>query len=298
MADTEELLLGSEFVDTVNKLNQQTIQMGSGFYQLARSTNFEEKYPNAIDDFLQSDAVKTIASDAGISAAGLKPPIDIPDETITRIDNFLASADPLTMSDTDLAKLQSDIKDIINDITIPTTDELLAFINNFTKFVSAASIEDVSFSANTREIRLVSTDTSLDNFIARVGVGKLTIIAINKLLYPYITERFHIPSILQATVIGSSSLAGESSIIYTGITKQVGATGVKAGGKILITNNARDLNNLEQQKTEILWISEDLKTIQLKDALLFDISPNHVVQIYQYIDGYVLSPGEFIKIPK
>jgi hypothetical protein len=298
MAENEEELLGSEYISAKNQLFQQANQMGGGFYQLARETDFEERYPNAIDDFLKSESVAEIADKAGVGTDALKPPIDISDETISQINSILDSADPLNMTDDQLETVRSDVDDIVGNTSVPTADELTAFINAYSQFVSNASAENISFPTNTREITLVSTDTTLDNFIARTGVRKLVIIRINNLVYPFITNRFKVPSDKQADLTGVMCNEGKYSIEYTAISKVVGSTTIKPGSIILITNNAKKLENLEQQKTRLEWISEESKTIQLKDPLLFDIDTSHVVQIYQYTDNQILAPGEMIKIPQ
>jgi hypothetical protein len=298
MAENEEELLGSEYISAKNQLFQQANQMGGGFYQLARETDFEERYPNAIDDFLKSESVAEIADKAGVGIDALKPPIDISDETISQIDTILNSADPLNMTDDQLETVRSDVDDIVGNTSVPTADELTAFINAYSQFVSNASAENISFPTNTREITLVSTDTTLDNFIARTGVRKLIIIRINNLVYPFITNRYKVPSDKQADLTGIMCSEGEYSIDYTAISKVDGSTTIKPGSIILITNNAKKLENLEQQKTGLEWISEESKTIQLKDPLLFDIDSDHVVQIYQYTDNQILAPGEMIKIPQ
>lgn len=298
MAENEEELLGSEYISAKNQLFQQANQMGGGFYQLARETDFEERYPNAIDDFLKSESVAEIADKAGVGIDALKPPIDISDETISQIDNILNSADPLNMTDDQLETVRSNVNDIVDNVSVGTPDQVIAFANAYSQFVSNASVENISFPTNTREITLVSTDTTLDNFIARTGVRKLVIIRINNLVYPFITNRFKVPSDKQADLTGVTCGQGEYSIEYTAITKVVGSTTIKPGSILLITNNAKKLENLEQQKTRIEWISEASKTIQLKDPLLFDIDSNHVVQIYQYTDNQILAPGEMIKIPQ
>lgn len=296
--ENEKELLGSDLIEAQIALAEQTTQIGGGFYQLAQETDWEDRYPNAIDEFLKTDGVKKIAETAEVEPSLLKPPFEISDDTINEIDDILNSADPLTMTDAQFVSLRSDVSTIINDIDIPTSDELILFVDTTKKFVSAALSENISIPTNTREITLVSTDTSLDAFIARTNIRKLIAIRINKLVYPFITERYKIPSQLQATLSGVTGALESQTIYYTGITKEVGVTALLAGSRILITNNAKDLEKLEQQKVVVEWISEDSQTIQVVDPLLFELDDEYVVQIYQYTADEVLSPGDLIKIPK
>ena len=191
-----------------------------------------------------------------------------------------------------------DVEDIINDIEIPTADQLTLFIDSYTKFVAAAQAENISFPTNFREIDLVSTDTSIDSFLARTGIRKLVAIRINNLVYPFITERFHVPSQLQGTLVDATGSEGEKTITFSDINKNTGVTEISAGSRILITNNAKQRKDLLQQKILIEWYSEDVNLIHLGVPLLFDLDSTHVVQIYQYTIDEVLSPGETIKIPK
>ena len=294
----EKELLANDYVRVVNELAQQTTQVGGGFFQLSQQTDFEDRYPNAIDEYVKNNEVKDIADKAGVIPEDLKPPFDISDETILSITNILESADPLTMSDEELAVLRSDVDEIVNGIDIPTAEQLTTFVETFTKFVAAADSEDISFPTNFREIPLVSTDTSLDAFLSRTGVRGLVAIKINKLVYPFITERHRAPSNLQATLIGASGTEDDTIINYTGINKEISALAVYIGSTVLITNQARDILNLKQQKTVIDWISEDSQTIRVKTPLLFELDDTYVVKIYQYTEDTVLSPGDFIKIPK
>lgn len=293
----EKELLGGDYVDVINKLSQQTTQMGGGFFQLAQETDFDDRYPNAINDFVQTEAVTSIAKEAGVDQNDLKSPFSISDEDITKIDQIV-NVDPLNMSDDDLTALRASVEEIISGITIPTADELISFFDNYTKFVASASSENLSFPTNFREIELVSTDTSIDSFLARTGIRKLVAININKLVYPFITERFKIVSQKQGLVVGVTGLTGENVILYTDITKNIGVQQISATSRILITNNAKNIDDVLQQKVLIDWISEESQTIRLKSPLLFDLSSEFVVEIYQYTTDEVLSPGDIIKIPK
>ncbi len=298
MAETERELLGSDLVEAERKLAEQTTQMGGGFYQLSKDVNWEDRYPNAIIDFVKTDGVKKIATTAGVDPEKLKPPFSISDETINDINGILESADPLTMSDTELAALRSDVNTIISDLDIPTAEQLTTFVDTFTKFVAAASSQNISFPTNFREITLVSTDTSIDNFLIRTGIRKLVAIRINKLVYPFITPRHKVSSNLQATLSGATGTLGSMNINYTGITREVGTAEIGKGSIILISNNAKEYSDLEQQKVSIDWISEDSQSIRVVSPLLFELDDTYLVQIYQYTANQVLSPGDLIKIPQ
>ncbi len=298
MAEEERELLGSDLVEAERKLAEQTTQMGGGFFQLTKDINWEDRYPNAIIDFVKTDGVKEIAAIAEVDPENLKPPFEISDETINDINDILASADPLTMSDAELAALRTDVQAIISGIDIPTAEQLTTFVDTFTKFVAAASSQNISFPTNTREIILVSTDTSIDNFLVRTGIRKLVAIRINKLVYPFITPRYKVPSQLQATLSGVTGEIGSMNINYTGIAREVGTAEIGKGSIILITNNAKEYSDLNQQKVSIDWISEDSQSIRVVSPLLFDLDDTYFVQINQYTADQVLSPGDLIKIPQ
>lgn len=294
--ENEKELLGSDLIEAETDLSRQTTQRGAGFYELAQQTDYEDRYPNAINDFVQTDSVKKIAADAGVTPDELKPPFSISDEAIARI-NDIANADPLTMTDDDLTQLRNSVSEIINGVVFPTVEQFETFFTNYASFVAAAGRENTPFPTNFREIKLVSTDTDIDSFLARTGVRKLVTIESNNLAYPFLTERYQIPSQLQANISTTGS-EGDDTIIYDSLDKQIGVVEIAAGSRILITNNAKNLTDLLQQKVLIDWISEDSQTIRLADQLLFDIGSSFLIQIYQYTDYQILSPGELIKIPK
>lgn len=298
MAEEERELLGSDLVEAERKLAEQTTQMGGGFYQLSNEMPWEDRYPNAINDFVKTDGVKEIAKIADVEPENLKPPFEISDETINDINDILASADPLTMSDIELAGLRADVQTIISDLDIPTAEQLTTFVDTFTKFVAAASSQNISFPTNFREITLVSTDTNINSFLNRTGIRKLVVIDSNKLAYPFITPRYKIPSQLQATLSGVTGTLGSMNINYTGITRVVGTSEIGKGSIILISNNAKEYLDLEQQKVSIDWISEDSQSIRVVSPLLFELDDTYLVQIYQYTADQVLSPGDLIKIPQ
>ncbi len=298
MAEEDEReLLGSDLIEAETQLNFQTTQRGAGFYQVAQVTSFEDQYPNAINDFVQTESVKKIADKAGVTPDQLKPPFSISDDAIERI-NDLFAGDPLTMSDADLNQLRTSFSSILNEIEFPTVEQFQAFFVDYQKFVIAASIENAAFPTNFREVPLVSTDTSLDAFLARTGIRKLVAIESNKLAYPYITERYQVPSQLQSTLSGTVGSEGDKTLTYTSSVKNIGVVNISAGSKILITNQAKNITDLQQQKILIDWISEDSQAIRLADSLLFDLDDSFLVRIYQYSDYQILSPGDQIKIPK
>lgn len=298
MADEDEReLLGSDLIEAETQISFQTTQRGAGFYEVAQQTDFEDRYPNAINDFVQTEGVTKIADDAGVTPDQLKPPFSISDEAIERI-NELFEADPLTMSDADLTQLRTSVSEILAGIDFPTPEQFQVFFVDYQKFVAAALRENTPFPTNFREIPLVSTDTSIDAFLARTGVRKLVTIEANKLAYPFITERYQIPSQLQATVTGTVGLEGDDTLTYSSLNKNVGVVEIAAGSKILITNQAKNISELSQQKILIDWISEDSQTIRLAEPLLFDLDNCCLIRIYQYSDFQILSPGDQIKIPK
>lgn len=298
MAEENEIeLLGSDWIEAETDLSRQTTQRGAGFYELAQQSDYEDRYPNAINDFVQTESVKKIAEEAGVTPDELKPPFSISDEAIERI-NEIGEADPLTMSDADLTQLRTSVSEIINGVTFPTVDQFQTFFTNYVSFVAAAGRENTPFPTNFREIQLVSTDTDIDSFLARTGVRKLVTIESNNLAYPFLTERYQIPSQLQADLIGTVGLKGDDTITYASINKNVGVVEIGAGSRILITDNAKNLTDLLQQKILVDWISEDSQTIRLATPLLFDLDDSFLIRIYQYTDYQILSPGELIKIPK
>ena len=294
----EKELLGNDLIEAQTEISNQVVQMGAGFYRLNQSISFEDAYPNAINDFVKTDSVKEIADSANVETDDLIPPYSISDSIIEQIDGILDSSDPLTMSDDDILQLSREVQAILNTITIPTNDELLNYVKNVSSFITAALRENTPFPANFREIPLVSTDTSIDAFLARTGIRKLVAIEANKLAYPFITERYQVPSQLQATLTGTVGLEGDSTLTYTSSVKNVGVVEIAAGSKILITNQTKNISDLLQQKTVIDWFSEDLQTIRLADSLLFDLDATFLIRIYQYSDFQILSPGDQIKIPK
>lgn len=297
MADeTEEL--GSDWTEATNQLSQNTTQIGGGFYQLIKDSPYEDRYPNAINDFVETEGFKKIATKAGVTTDELKPPLSISDDVINDIQNIFSSADPLNMSDAELTALRSDVNKIINGLSIPTIDQINTFINAYTKFVSVALSENAPFPVNFREIQLVSTDTSIDSFLARTGIRKLVAIQSNNLVYPFITERLRVPSQLQATVNETTGSKDDTTISFTTLSKEIGITSIKVGSILLISNNAKDIKDLIQQKISIDYISETDKIIRLNSGLLFDLDSTFVVEIYQYTKDQVLSPGDFIKIPQ
>ncbi|MCK5603731.1 hypothetical protein KAR91_17725 [Candidatus Pacearchaeota archaeon] len=298
MAEEDEReLLGSDLIEAETQISFQTTQRGAGFYQVAQQTDFEDRYPNAINDFVQTESVTTIAEQAGVTPDQLKPPFSISDDAIARI-NEVGEADPLTMSDADLTQLRTSVAEILDGIDFPTTDEFQAFFVDYQKFVAAALRENTPFPTNFREIPLVSTDTSIDAFLSRTGIRKLVAIEANKLAYPFITERYQIPSQLQATLTGSVGLEGDDALTYASISKNVGVVEMAAGSMILITNQTKNISDLLQQKVIVDWISEDSQTIRLANPLLFDLDATLLIRIYQYSDFQILSPGDQIKIPK
>jgi len=295
--ENEKELLGSDLIEAETALAVQTTQRGAAFYKLAQESDYENRYPNAINDFVQTEGVTKIAEVAGVTPEQLKPPFSISDEAIERI-NEIGNADPLTMTDADLTQLRNSVSEILNGIDFPTIEEFQAFFTNYASFVAAAIRENAAFPTNFREIKLVSTDTNIDNFLARTGVRKLVTIDANNLAYPFITERYQIPSQLQATLSGVAASKGDDTIIYSSIEKNIGVVEISPGSKILITDNAKDLTALKQQKVLIDWISEDSQTIRLEEPLLFDLDECCLIRIYQYTDYQILSPGDLIKIPK
>lgn len=294
----EEELLGETYIGTKNELQKQTTQMGGGFYQLSRRTTFEEQYPNALDGFLGKNEVKEIADKAGITTDALSFPYTIDDDTINRINEILEGTDPLNLSDSDLTTLRAEIDSTVGNIDVPDAEQLAVFIDAVKKFASNASSENISIPTNTREITLVSTDISLDSFIFRTGIHKLIAISLNNLAYPFITERYHIPSALQATISNFTGTKGGITVTYSTINYEAGSSAIIPGSMILVSNNARNILNVEQQKLRIEWISETSGVIRVNTPLLFDWTSNHVVEIYKYTKDKVLSPGEMIKIPQ
>lgn len=297
MADETEAL-GSDWTEATNQLSQHTTQIGGGFYQLIKDSDYEDRYPNAINDFVETEGFKKIAAKAEVTTNELKPPLSISDDVINDIQNIFDSADPLNMTDEELTSLRADVSTIINGLSLPTIETINSFISAYTKFVAAASTENAPFPTNFREIQLVSTDTSIDSFLARTGIRKLVAIQSNNLVYPFITERFRVPSQLQATVTGATGSEGETTIPYLTLNKEIGVTSIKVGSILLITNNAKELEDLIQQKVSIDYISETDQIIRLSSGLLFDLDSTFVVEIYQYTKDQVLSPGDLIKIPQ
>jgi len=126
MADEIEAL-GSDFVEASSQLSQHTTQIGGGFYQLIKDSGYEDRFPNAINDFVETEGFKKIAAKAGVTTDELKPPLSISDDVINDIQNIFDSADPLNMSDEELTALRADVSTIINDLSIPTIETINAF---------------------------------------------------------------------------------------------------------------------------------------------------------------------------
>jgi len=297
MADEIEAL-GSDYTEASNQLSQHTTQIGGGFYQLIKDSDYRERYPNAINDFVETEGFRKIAAKAEVTTDELKPPLSISDDVINNIQEIFDSADPLNMSEDELTALRADVDTIINGLSIPTIEQINEFTNAYTKFVAAALTENAPFPTNFREIQLVSTDTSIDSFLARTGIRKLVAIKSNNLVYPFITERLRVPSQLQATVTGSEGVKDEITVSYLSLSKEIGITSIKAGSILLISNNSKEFKNIIQQKISIDYISETDQIIRLNSGLLFDLDSTFVVEIYQYTKNQVLSPGDLIKIPQ
>lgn len=296
--ENEEELLGSDYVTAINDLAQQTTQIGGGFYQLSNDSDYEDRYPNAINDFLGTEGVKKIADDAGVTTDSLAFPFQIPDGTINDINDILKSADPLSLSDAEIVSLRNTVDAIIQSINIPTADALTQWTVDYSQFVSAAIEENVSFPTNFREIPLVSTDISLDSFLGRTGIRKLVAIRINNLVYPFITERYKIPSPLQGELIGVTASAGDTTIYFSDIIKEAGVDEIEAGSMLLITDEKKNIRELKQQKIDIEYYDEGTMTVRLKTPLLFDLDDSFMLNVYQYTKDQVLSPKDFIKIPQ
>ena len=294
---TETDQLASDYTAVSVELAEQTTQIGDGFYQLNDDIDFEEFYPNGIIEFIKTDGVKQISDSAGITTDSLQPPIVISDEIIDRV-NEIFDVDFLDLSSIDKTLLSSEINDIIDSIPIPTQDQITEFLDSYSKFVAAAAEENVIIPSKFREVQLASTDISLDSFIKRTNTRKTVIIGLNNLTYPFITARFKVAGVLQATLVDATGSTGDELINYTALLKESGVEEIKKGNEIIITNSAKNLSDLKQQKTILDYISEDTNTIRINNALLFDLDSTFEVKIHQFSKDQILSPGELIKIPK
>ena len=289
--------LASDYTAASLELAEQTTQVEAGFYQLNDEIDFEEFYPNGVIEFIKGDGVKKISDAAGIIPDSLQPPIVITDALIDRI-NEIFDIDFLDLSSIDKTLLSTEISSIFDDIPIPTADSITAWVDNYSKFIAAALEEGVIIPSKFREIQLVTTDISLDSFLSRTDTRRLVIIGLNKLAYPFITPRFKVLGALQATLVGAVGSTDDELISFTSLTKETGVGEIKKGNEILITNNALNDSQLNQQKTILDYVSEDTNIIRISDPLLFDLDSTFSVKIHQFSKDQILSPGELIKIPK
>lgn len=289
--------LASDYTDASVELAMQTTQVGDGFYQLNDKIDFSEFYPNGVIEFVKTDDVKKIADSAGVDTDSLLPPTLMSDETIDRFTE-IAKIDFLNLSSIDKTLLSSEIKELYAGIQIASVDEVTAFLDNFSKFATAAAEENVIIPSKFREIEVASTDTSLNSFLNRTGTRRTDIVGLNNLIYPYLSERFKVPGVLQGTVTDPVGDEGSLLINFSTITKEIGVSKLKKGDEILITNSAQNTPELKQLKTIMEYFSEDDGIIRINDALLFDLDSEFTVKIHQFRKGQILSPGETIKIPK
>ena len=294
---TETDKLASDYTVASVELAEQTTQIGDGFYQLNDDIDFEVFYPNGIIEFIKTDGIKQIADVAGITTDSLLPPITISDDLIDRI-NQIYEIDFLELSSIDKTLLSTEINDIIDEFSIPTQDQITEYLDNYSKFVAAATEENIIIPAKFREVQLASTDISLDSFIKRTNTRKTVIIGLNNLAYPFITARFKVAGVLQATLIDATGSVTDEIINFTGLLKESGVDEIKKGNEVIITNNAKEKSELKEQKTILNYISEDTNTIRINDPLPFDLNANFTVKIHQFSKAQILSPGEFIRIPK
>ncbi len=289
--------LASDYTAASVQLAGQTTQVEAGFFQLNDEIDFEEFYPNGIIEFIKGDAVKQISESASILPDSLQPPIVMTDVLIDRI-NEIFDIDFLDLSSIDKTLLSSEISSIFDDISIPTEDTITAWVDNYSKFVAAASEEGVIIPSKFREIQLVTTDISLDSFLSRTNTRRLVIIGLNNLTYPFITSRFKVDGVLQATLVDAVGSTGDNNITFSSLLVETGVGEIKKGNEVLITNNAKNDSQLKQQKTVVSYIDEDNGFIRINDPLLFDLDSTISVKIHQFGKGQILSPGELIKIPK
>ena len=294
---TETDKLASDYTVASVELAEQTTQIGDGFYQLNDDIDFEVFYPNGIIEFIKTESVKKIADAAGITTDSLLPPITISDDLIDRI-NEIYEIDFLELSSIDKTLLSTEIDDIINEFSIPTQDQIVEYLDNYSKFAASATEENIIIPFKFREVQLASTDISLDSFIKRTNTRKTVIIGLNNLAYPFITERFKVAGVLQATLINATGSVTDEIINFTGLLKESGVDEIKKGNEVIITNNAKDKSELKEQKTILNYISEDTNTIRINDPLVFDLDSTFTVKIHQFSKAQILSPGEFIKVPK
>ncbi|MCP4749371.1 MAG: hypothetical protein GY866_00625 [Proteobacteria bacterium] len=296
--ENDDLHLGDEYVRGKNRVDGRIRSMAAGFYQLDRSVKFANRHPEEIDEFVLKKEVVEMAEAGVFDPNDLKPPLVVPTTAIDRIKEMWETIDPLNLSEADLESLRTEVAEIVNSITIPTADQMRTFLSAFTELVRNAAKEETVLPANTREITLASTDTSLDAFVRRTRLNKAMAVSLNKLVYPYLTARFAFPSQLLATLSGTTGTKDDIFVDFDGITNEGGAPNVEAGSKVLITNNARHGKDLLQQKGVCGDFDEDNKKLRLESPLLFDLTSSHVVRLYLYTDDRILSVGEKIKIPK
>lgn len=289
--------LASDYTKAALQLAEHTTQMGGGFYQLNNNINFEDLYPNGVVEFIETGDVKDIADKAGVPTSDLLPPITLSDEAINRI-NEIFELDFLVLDDQTKTSLSREISNLINDISIPTADELLLKLEGYSKFVTQATEEAIIVPSNFRFIQIASTDISLDAFVNRTNTRKTDIIGLNNLVYPYITARYKVPGVLQASLTDSVGITGEKNINYTSLAKISGSGDIKAGNQVLITNNAKNTDDLKQMKSNLDYISEDSNLIRIATPLLFNVDGSFEVSIHLFSTDRILSPGESIKIPK
>jgi hypothetical protein len=292
--ETDEL--ASDYTEASLILAEQTTQVGSGLYQLNDKIDYEENYPNGVIEFLKTDEVKQIADLAGVIPESIQPPIVITDALIDRV-NEIFEVDILNLSSVEKTLLSSEIQNIINDIPIPTQDIITTWAENYSKFVAAAAEGSIIIPSKFRTVQIASTDISLDAFIKRTNTRKVVIIGLNKLSYPHITRRFKVPGVLQATLVSATGLTSDDNILFTSLSKEIGAGEVKKGNSVIITNNAQSTDQLKQQKTILDYVDEDSGFIRISNPLPFDLDDTFDVKIHQFSKDQILAHPEFIKIP-
>jgi hypothetical protein len=289
--------LASDYTAASVELAQQTTQMGAGFYQLNNDIDFEEFYPNGVIEFIKTDDVKRIADIADIQTDSLAPLVLLTDEQIDRF-NEIAEIDFLSLTSIEKTLLSNEMIDLFDSVSVPDADQFTTFINDYSKFVAAAAEENIIIPSKFRTIQVASTDISLDSFLSRTNTIKTVIIGLNNLAYPHITARFKLVGVLQGTLVDATGSTGDENINYTSIIKETGVDEIKKGNEVIITNNAKDMSLLKQQKTILDYISEDSNLIRINDPLLFDLDSTFTVKIHKFSKAKILSPGESIKIPK
>lgn len=295
--EDEKTLLGSEYTSAVKNVIENVEQMEGAFVRFNSNTGFEDTNPLDQDRVEKNEELDKFQADTGVPKADLFMPFGLTQPIVEEIQALLSIGDPLNMSESELASIQSRANAVVTSINVPTADDIQKFLAAYTALSNYADGEDNTIPFQTQDMRILSTDVNLDSFIRRTGYKKAMIIELNKLQFPYIAERIEIPSQKQGDLVDPIGVQGEFNLTFSSISYLENAGTADVGSKILISNNARFDKDLIQQKFTIDFIDETLQELKLSDALLFDVDSTYSVEVFQDTVYQILEVGKTIKVP-